>query len=158
MSCKRTGIPLRATPAGDGRVRRYHKGTIMNTKKVRKVALVGLAVLFLCGTCVLGLLRWIIQSGLDKCREVAQAEHPYPGDDIAAMLEYVQSESYSLKDRNRIVWALGQARDRRALPILENYYTGKECDHDQYLCQSELEKAIKLCRGETPNLLCIKTP
>ena len=46
----------------------------------------------------------------------------------------------------------------RALPILEKYHTGKECDHDQYLCQGELEKAIKLCKGETPNLLCIKTP
>jgi hypothetical protein len=130
----------------------------MNTKKVQKVALVGMAVLFVCCTCAFGFLRWKIQSGLDKCCEVAQTKHPHPGDDIAAMLEYVQSESYSLKERNLTVWALGQARDSRALPVLEKYYTGKECDHSLYLCQGELEKAIKLCTEEAPNLLCIKTP
>ena len=80
------------------------------------------------------------------------------GDDIAAMIEFVQSNSHSLRDRNLMVWALGQARDSLALPVLESFYSGEECDHSQYLCQGELDKAIRLCRGETPNLLCIKTP
>jgi hypothetical protein len=89
---------------------------------------------------------------------MAQSAHPHPGDDVAAMLEYVQTDSHSLRDRNLVVWALGQARDSRALPVLESYYTAGKCDHDRYLCQGELAKAIKLCRGPAPNLLFIKTP
>lgn len=130
----------------------------MNTRRVRKAVLAGLAVFFVGVPCTLGWLRWDIQSGLDRFCKVAQAEHPHPGDDVAAMLAYVQSQSHSLKDRNHMVWALGQARDPRALPVFEEYYTGEACDHEQHLCQGELEKAIKLCRGEAPNLLHIRTP
>jgi hypothetical protein len=135
-----------------------HVEVIMNTKKLRKAILAGMIVFFAMVTCGLGYCRWTIQTALDKYCSVAQSEHPHPNDDIAAMMEFVQSNSHSLRDRNLVVWALGQARDSRALPILESYYTGENCDHSQYLCQGELEKAIKLCRGETPNLLCIKTP
>jgi len=130
----------------------------MNMKKACKVVGMGFVVLFLCGLCALGFLRWEIQSGLDRWCEIAQAEHPYPDDDIAALLDYVQSDSHSLQDRNHAVWALGQARDSRARVVLERYYQETECDHDAYLCQRELDKAIKLCRGDTPNLLAIKTP
>ena len=130
----------------------------MNTKKLHKAILAGIIVFFIIFTCGLGYCRWKIQTGLDKYCKVAQSEHPYPGDDITAMMEFVQSNSHSLKDRNLMVWALGQARDSRALPFLESYYTGKECDHEQHICQSELEKAIKLCKGETPNILFIKMP
>jgi hypothetical protein len=130
----------------------------MNAVRLRRVVLVGLAVLLACGACALGYCRWAIQAGLDRSCAMAQSAHPHPGDDVAAMLEYVQTDSHSLRDRNLVVWALGQARDSRALPVLESYYTGAKCDHARYLCQGELAKAIKLCRGQTPNLLFIKTP
>lgn len=130
----------------------------MDINKVGRTVLVGVIVLFVCGTSALGFLRWSIQAGLDRCCETAQEAYPHPGDDVAAMLEYVQSDSHSLKDRNLIVWALGQARDSRALPILECYLTGQACDHDEKLCQGELGKAIALCRENAPNLLLIKTP
>lgn len=130
----------------------------MNVVRIRRLVLVGLAVLLACGACALGYCRWAIQSGLDRCCAMAQSAHPHPGDDVAAMLEYVQTDSHSLRDRDLVVWALGQARDSRALPVLESYYTGDKCDHDRYLCQGELAKAMKLCRGQAPNLLCIKTP
>ena len=129
----------------------------MNAKK-RNILLAVALALFVLVTGALGYCRWSIQSGLDSCCEIAQSAHPHPGDDVAAMMAYVQSDAHPLTDRNHIVWALGQARDSRALPVLEQYYTGTECDHAQALCQGELEKAMKLCKGETPNFLLIKTP
>jgi HEAT repeat protein len=71
----------------------------------------------------------------------------YPGDRIEALMTYVESKNHSLRQRNRSVWALGQIGDKRALPVLEKYRTGKPCDHDATLCQREVGKAIKLCRG-----------
>ena len=76
-----------------------------------------------------------------------EATQQYPGDRIEALTKYVDSESHSLRQRDRAVWALGQIGDERALPVLEKSYTGGPCDHDNCLCQRELEKAIKLCRG-----------
>lgn len=42
------------------------------------------------------------------------------------------------------------ASENRAVakgPALKSVYTGAPCDHDKYLCQYELGKAIKLCGG-----------
>ena len=64
-----------------------------------------------------------------------------------ALIEYMNSESHPLKERNRAVWALGRLRDPRALPALEGVYTGDLCEHARFLCQYELEKAIKRCGG-----------
>ncbi len=77
----------------------------------------------------------------------AEATQQYPGDRIEALITYVKSENHSLRQRNRAVWALGQIGDERALPVLEKSYTGGPCDHDNLLCQGELQKAIKLCKG-----------
>jgi hypothetical protein len=67
----------------------------------------------------------------------------YPGDRVEALSALVACEGCSLSDRNRAVWALGQLRDRRALPILKKYYTGQECNHSLGLCQYEMRKAVK---------------
>jgi len=130
----------------------------MDRKRVRKALVTGFIVLLLCTTGALGVLRHSIQSGLDQRCAIAQRSHPRPGDDVAAMMAYVRSESHSLRERNLTVWALGQARDERALPILQSYYRGGECDHDRCLCQGELYKAIKLCQNKAPNPLFIRIP
>jgi hypothetical protein len=67
----------------------------------------------------------------------------YPGDRVEALSALVACEGCSLSDRNRAVWALGQLRDRRALPILKKYYTGQGCNHSLGLCQYEMRKAVK---------------
>ena len=77
----------------------------------------------------------------------AKAVRQHPGDRIEALIAYVDSENHSLKQRNRTVWALGQIGDERALTTLEKFYTGGPCDHDSRLCERELQKAIKLCKG-----------
>jgi hypothetical protein len=42
---------------------------------------------------------------------------------------------------------LGQLGDQKSLVVLKSYYTGEPCDHEKFLCQYELEKAIKLLEG-----------
>ncbi len=41
-------------------------------------------------------------------------------------------------------------------PAVREAFTGEECDRANGHCQRDLEKAIALCEGTTPNLLCIK--
>jgi len=77
----------------------------------------------------------------------AQAVQEYPGDRVEALMTYVESEDHSLRQRNRAVWALGQIGDTRALPVLEKFRTGRPCDHTSKLCQREVGKAIKACKG-----------
>jgi hypothetical protein len=127
-------------------------------RKRRRALVIGFLVCLAIGTGALAWVRWQIQSGLDECCATAQASHPHPGDDVAALVDYVRTESHSFSERNLAVWALGQARDPAALPVLKGCYTGEKCEHDSCLCQRELAKAIKLCEGETPNLLLIRTP
>jgi hypothetical protein len=103
-----------------------------------------------------GLIRKNIQSSLNRLCLQAQESHPHPGDDIAALIAYMNSESHELRQRNLAVWALGQLRSSRALSALKEHYTGNRCDHEKNLCQHELKKAIKSCEEKTPNLLFLK--
>jgi len=79
----------------------------------------------------------------------AEAVQELPGDQIPALMTYVESPKHSFRERNRAVWALGQLGDPRALPVLNRYFTGAPCDHEHALCQYELSKAIRLCKGGT---------
>jgi hypothetical protein len=113
--------------------------------KVKKVIVYGASI---CFTFLFIVFLWIcfdIRSGVKNIS--AEATQQYPGDRVEALIAYVKSEDHSLRKRNLAVWALGQIGDKRALPVLNQFYTGGPCDHDHYLCQGELQKAIKLCQG-----------
>lgn len=86
-----------------------------------------------------------IRSGVKEIS--AEATQQYPGDRVEALIAYVKSENHSLRKRNLAVWALGQIGDQRALHVLNQFYTGGPCDHNHYLCQGELQKAIKKCKS-----------
>ena len=101
----------------------------------------GLGVAFLS---LIGISVWI-GSGVKKECQIAKKE--YAGDCVEALSALVDDESHTFKERNRAVWALGQLGDQRALTVLNKYYTGEECQHDKFLCQYELKKAIKLAEG-----------
>lgn len=91
---------------------------------------------------------WVCFSIRSSVKEIStKAVQEYPGDRIEALMAYVESENYSLRQRNRAVWALGQIGDERALPVLEKFHTGGPCDHASRLCQGELQKAIAGCKG-----------
>ncbi len=91
------------------------------------------------------MICWSIRSSVKEIS--AEATRQYPGDRIEALIAYVNSDDHSLRQRNRAVWALGRIGDKRALPLLAKSYTGRPCDHDKLLCQRELQKAIRLCKG-----------
>lgn len=110
---------------------------------VSRAAVIGLVMFATLG---LGTGR-IIGSGVHAASEAARAERP--GDPVPALIAYVGSPTHTLQARTRAVWALGQLGDARALPVLEKHLTGKPCEHDRALCQHELRKAIRLCRGST---------
>ena len=88
---------------------------------------------------------WSIRSSVKEIS--VEATQEFRGDRIEALMSYVDSENHSLRQRNRAVWALGQIGDERALPVLEKWYTGGPCDHDNSLCQRELQRAVKGCKG-----------
>lgn len=120
-------------------------------KRILKITISVFVVGVLLSGAALGAIVWHIgQSVQENCR-VAQDAHPHPGDDVGALVGLLNSTEHSLHDRNhKAIWTLGQLRDPRALPALAAVYTGESCDHDNRLCQYELEKAIRLCGG-TPN-------
>ena len=104
------------------------------------------------------LIRGKMQHDLWETCTLAQLAYPQLDDPVEALLVWIQSPLQTIQERNRGVWALGQLRDQRALPVLEKYYHGGECDHDNELCQRELEKAIKLTKGEGISLVHLKKP
>ena len=113
--------------------------------KIKKVILYGTlsSLAFLLVAFVMICLS--IRSGVKDIS--AEATSLYPGDRVEALITYVKDENRSLRKRNLAVWALGQIGDKRALGVLNQFYTGGPCDHDSRLCQGELQKAIKLCQG-----------
>jgi len=115
----------------------------MIVKKAHKILKIILICLLL-GVGAICCICWNILIGVNEWSATAQTAHPHPGDDIAALIEYVRSPSHTLHDRNLAVWALGQSRDRRALPVLKTFQIRDECDHNNKLCQYELRKAVEL--------------
>jgi hypothetical protein len=114
--------------------------------RLRKWWPVGLVVVLLAGYGSLAGLAWSAQAGAHKFGERAMRESP--GDEVEALISFVQSENHALAERSRAVHALGQIGSERALPILTRYYTGRECEHSKFLCQKELRKAIDRCSGK----------
>jgi hypothetical protein len=89
----------------------------------------------------------IIGWGINKESRSAMAR--FSGDRIEALTALVDCQDCRLEDRNHAVWALGQLRDKRALPILYKYRTGKPCNHLRQICQYEIGKAIRWTEGNS---------
>lgn len=81
-------------------------------------------------------------------RKIVQAAHArFSGTESEALIQLVNCNDCSLRQRDRAVWALGQKRESKALGLLHAHYTGQQCHHDRELCQYELKKAIKRIEG-----------
>jgi hypothetical protein len=85
--------------------------------------------------------------GINKESRSARAQ--FNGDRIEALMALVDCQNCRLENRNHAVWALGQLRDRRALPVLYKYRTGKPCNHLRQICQHEISKAIRWTEGNS---------
>ncbi|MBN1162473.1 hypothetical protein JXA34_01875 [Patescibacteria group bacterium] len=90
---------------------------------------------------------WI---GVDVRERCMMAQSKYEGDCVGALTKVVDNQESSNREKNYAIWALGQLGDKRALPVLLKYYTGKIPDREPYdagISQYGLKKAIKLIDG-----------
>jgi hypothetical protein len=108
-----------------------------------------IAILVIVLFAVTAIMELLIGSGVKSSIQAAQAH--FPGKRVEALMAMVECESCSLEDRNQAVWALGQLDDRRALPVLEKYYTGKPCNHRLEMCQPKLRIALRHLRHQDKN-------
>ena len=120
--------------------------------KKRTVAYVLLTVVLLAVGGVYGLRFWVYADVADAGRE---AQIMFPGDRVDALIARLESDETTVEEKNRAVWALGQMRAARAVPVLEPLATddSQPCDHSRQVCQYELKKALANCRGETFDLV-----
>lgn len=105
---------------------------------------ISIFLLFFIVTC-----SWIGYEVKDLCRE---ARREQSGDCTTALLSLLKDENRSFRSRNSAIWALGQLGDRRALPVLQSFYTGNIPEREplnKSISQYELKKAIKLTSGGT---------
>ncbi len=70
---------------------------------------------------------------------------------IESLTYLINSEDFSIEEKNTAIWALGQFADPKALPLLEklNSETREQnrCNRKLELCKREIEKAIKWCKN-----------
>ncbi len=116
------------------------------TAKLKKILLIstlsGVALALVFFLCILGIIYRDVKATCLK------AQKEYQEDCVNSLIKLVQSEERTFKERNTAIWALGQLADKRALPVLENYYTGNTSlkePPDKALSQYELKKAIQWC-------------
>ncbi len=101
----------------------------------------GLLILVFLAVSVL--IGW----GVESTSRKAMAK--FSGDRIEALIACVDCRGCDLRERESAVWALGQLTDKRALPVLYKYRTGKSCNHWTTICQYEISKAIRWTEGNS---------
>jgi hypothetical protein len=128
---------------------RDHALGVSKRTRIKKIFVYGISLCLVSLTILFVLLVWQIHSHVEMICVKACQKHP--GDRVEALIAYIFSDEHSLQDRNHAIWALGHIGDERALPALEKLYTGMPCDHEKFVCQYELRKAIDKVKGKTFN-------
>jgi len=112
----------------------------------RILLIIGISLALLLLGSVLAVHTWIGHVVKEK---ITIAQQQYPGTAEDALLAFLLDENNSAEDRTHTaIWALGQIRSEKALPVLHEFYKndpkGKTCfgRHDSVLCQYEIHKAI----------------
>ncbi len=117
---------------------------LLNTmmKTIGYVSVVGVSTFFLL---LFISFTWIRHDVKQQCED---AIREYRKDCVESLILTLKDEKKSYKDRNASIWALGQFADKRALPVLKSYYTGKIPEREplhKTISQYELKKAIRWC-------------
>jgi hypothetical protein len=118
----------------------------LNWKKIMKYAVpIGFSVLLIL--FILS-LHWISSDVRTICKEM---KLNFQGDCVESLISALESGQLSFKEKNRVIWALGEIGDKRALPALEKLFAGepcpKPCDSSKHICQYGIKKAIRGCEG-----------
>ncbi len=116
----------------------------MNSKIKRVLIFTFTIFLFGLIFIYIGLRVWI---WTDANKYAEKASLQFKTDKTEALLILLDSEEYTLKEKNKAIWALGVLKEKKALLKLELLYTGEECQHDSAICQYELRKAIHKIEG-----------
>lgn len=123
------------------------------SKGTKVLFIVILLFIVVSGLVYTGLRIWFKSEVTQISNDAMQQ---YSGDKIEALIAVLESDSQSLDDKNKVIWALGKLRDKRALPVLKGLVTGAPCDHNRFVCQRELEKAINNLEGKSLDILTFK--
>ena len=86
------------------------------SKLIKKIVIIILILLSVLGCTYIGLRIWF-KSEINRICDSAMSQ--YQGDKIQALISVLNSETESLNDKNRVIWALGKLRDKRSLPVLK---------------------------------------
>ena len=122
----------------------------MNSKTIKQslfyVTAVGVSIvlLFFFIGC-----SWIGYEVKSQCQD---AEREYGGGCTESLIALLKDERKGFRARNDAIWALGELGDRRALPVLQSFYTGNIPPREplnKMISQYELKKAIALASGGT---------
>lgn len=101
-----------------------------------------------------GLKIWILSEANLFAKSAVEV---FNQDKTKSLIALIDSDRFSLKEKNEAIWALGILKDKDVLPKLESLYTGQVCNHKTELCQYEIEKAIaKINRNWRGNLFAAK--
>ena len=112
-----------------------------------------LGILVICAVVFyFGMKVWIQSDVNQICNE---AQSKFEGNKVEALINTIESDTIALPTKNQAIWALGQLGAPNALSSLKSLQTGKPCDHEQNVCQRELQKAIDAIEGKRKNILFI---
>lgn len=116
-----------------------------NQKK--KKVIIFLSLLLIIFLITLSLTFWKIYKGVKTICIKAKEEYHY--NCTNSLISLIQSEDKSFKEKNSAIWALGQIADSKTLPFLyrlrEELPNQDKCNHNNFLCKYEIQKAIKWC-------------
>lgn len=116
-------------------------------RNFRRLLVIAIIILGTAALSIAGLYGWIQRDAYTGADTLWHTHYPQAESRTEAVILRMQDASCSFRERNRAVWILGRLADGRALPALEQEYTGASCDHGHTLCQYELRKAICRCGG-----------
>lgn len=84
-----------------------------------------------------------------------KARSQYKSDCVSSLVETVKDEKNSYDQKNTAIWTLGQIADKKALPFLEEIFSGVIPEKELWnetISQYEISKAIKWCeKGNVTN-------
>ena len=128
----------------------------LKTKK-RKSRLIRIAFIPVATFAVIliGLEGWI-RFETNHCAN--DADKQFAMEKTKSLIALIESPEFTLKQKNRAIWVLGELKSKEALPKLESMLTGKPCHHETEICQYELKKAILKMKGEPRWKLNAKKP
>lgn len=113
-------------------------------KKLKKILFIAVVSILCLSLVFIIFVYSSLYFEVKKVCLVAQAV--YKMDCIDSLVNVLDADDTTFKQKNDAIWVLGQMADKRSLPVLKNLYTGKIPEReplDKTVSQYELKKAIR---------------